>query len=230
MLPAHACWLLYGPSTTGVDPRPARAADVFDALFPGERLAHALRADARTERVRDRESWLAGALATSDHVRLNNGRDDAARFVQLAWSRWPAAASPGRLARVVLRLDVPARGEVLELAPLLTARLAEAMLPWHGVVLTCGYASALEGYGADLERHNPLLPRRFGWLNVWSPATCAILGLRRADERLFASALRTRDGARLLALTRAPLDPDADPAHRDALRAVALRFPRIGAS
>jgi hypothetical protein len=222
------CWLLYGPATTGVDPRPARAANAFDSLFPDDRLQHALRPGATAERLIHREAWLAETLACADQARLHNGRDDD-RFVQLAWSRWPAAASPGHLARVVLRLDVPAFDAYLQAAAALTLRLVEAVLPWHGIVLTCGYASALEGCTLDLPRRNPLVPLRFAWMNVWSPATCAIIGFRPFDERLFASALRTRDGTRVLALTSAPLEPDANPAHRDALRAVRVRFPKVGA-
>lgn len=226
MLPSHVCWLLYGPATTGVDPRPARAADVFDALFPEDALRYLLRVDATFERMRDREACLASALASSDAVRINNGRDDA-RFVQLVWSRWPALASPGGLPRVALRLEAPARPEYLDAARQLTARLAHATLPWHGLVLTRGYANALEGTSVHLARWNPLVPLRFAWINLWSPATCNLLGFRAYDERLFAAAQRTSDGSRVLQITRAPLDADDHRSHGDALRAVRLRFPRI---
>jgi hypothetical protein len=226
MLPSHVCWLMYGPATTGVDPRPARAADAFDALFPEDALRYELRGDATAVRMGDREDCLAAVLANGDAVRINNGRDDA-RFVQLAWSRWPASASPGHLPRVVLRLEAPARGEYLEAARELTAVLTRATLPWHGLVLTRGYAGALEGAAVDLARWNPLVPLRFAWINVWSPASCALLGFRTYDERLFAAAQRTPDGTRVLQLTSAPLDADSNAAHVDALHAVRVRFPRI---
>jgi hypothetical protein len=129
----------------------------------------------------------------------------------------------------------------------ITFQLASALLPWHGRVHTSGSSVAvchqraasstsppiappfgLPALRSSLVRRHPLVPLDVAWINLWSADSCALLGLTAGDHGLFESVRPTADGAHVLALTSAPLDPTRRPEHARALRAVYARFPRIG--
>lgn len=216
-------WNLYGPVGDDQE-RLARAARVFERFFPRDALAH----------------------ARGDALGFHNGRSGS-RLVTMDWNAWPAVMGPGGMPFVDLVLSVQRAPYAVFAAEDLTVRLAEAVCPWYGRVLTGSAARAVEGqkvatpsmaripapFGlphlfVDRGRRHPLVPMEVAWINVWSADTCELLGFRQDDERLFSSARVTSRGTRVLSLTTLPLDPAGHPDHVDALRAVYDRFPRIG--
>jgi hypothetical protein len=217
------CWSFHGPPGDA-HPRLDRAASAFAAFFPREALRP----------------------APGEHLGLHNGRRGG-RLVTMDWYEWPDALGPAGVAFADFVLSVPRAPYAVFAAEDLTFRLAEAVGPWHGRVHTTASARAVEcqkvtdpsrvripaPFGlphlfCEGRRRHPLVPLEVTWINVWCADTCELLGFRERDERLFGSVRTTSDGARVLTLTTLPLDPAANPAHREALRAVYGRFPRIG--
>jgi Family of unknown function (DUF5953) len=243
--PPRVWWSLHGPTGDDDHGRLAAAASAYDAFFPREPLRFQGGPQARGSGVFDRVMWLAAAAARGEHLGLTNGRSDPR--ATLDWNAWPESMGPAHVAFADVVLSVPQAPFVLLAAEQLTLRLAEAVQPWHGRVHTSASAQAVRGqcvetpshvrlappFGLphlfyDPARRHPLVPLEVAWINVWSVETCELLGFRPRDARLFASVRPSSDGARVLALTEAPLDPAGNPEHVRALRAVYDRFPRIG--
>ncbi len=74
------------------------------------------------------------------------------------------------------------------------------------------------------------VPRRLGWINYWSPATCALLGFPdpSRDARWLRGAKQGKSGAWVVRLTDEPLDPERNPEHVKALHEAYARFPEVG--
>jgi hypothetical protein len=76
----------------------------------------------------------------------------------------------------------------------------------------------------------PEVPMLLGWINFWSPATCALLGFPDAsrDARWLRGAKRGKSGAWVVRLTDDMLDPERNPEHVKALHDAYARFPEVG--
>ncbi len=90
-------------------------------------------------------------------------------------------------------------------------------------------------FGLPALRPSPTLasinvPRRLGWINYWSPATCALLGFPdpSRDARWLRGAKQGKSGAWVVRLTDEPLDPERNPEHVKALHEAYARFPEVG--
>ena len=81
-------------------------------------------------------------------------------------------------------------------------------------------------YGGLLANEQPEI---LGWLNYWSPATCAYIGFpdQARDRDLLSCSTQTRAGAWLVKLGVDPLDLDV-PRHVELLQNTYARFPALG--
>lgn len=243
-------WLKHFASTPKAD-RLEELLKKLERFFPGELLNMLLeKSDARIleNRYKDVESLLLAKRSFT----IFNGERDQAKFRGVNFycgeemSHLTILLPPGSYEQIAEILSVA--GDILEVFWAEWTPPAEYTVLWYQLNaawkphdISAGLPAAPEVMQfpilslpefvaiSDLDIQDRRRPLFVGWLNYWSPETCALLGFPdlEKDSAVLKSSYKTPRGAWLVKLTEEPLDLQRMD-HREIVKWAYTRFDEIG--
>jgi hypothetical protein len=233
------------PPPTDGDARALAAVRAIEVLYPGERLWPVADDWQESSSIADRDRFVE---AHAGRVTLSNRRNTRDERVSISFrdfgfthgrSKTPfgegslelpeATCAPSSVATTVLVLGETFNAYWGDFTPeeARYALLDQVVWP-NGKPKPLPFD--LPPLGAPPTLASIDVPRRLGWINFWSPATCALLGFPDAtrDARWLRGAKQGKSGAWVVRLTDDMLDPERNPEHVKALHEAYARFPEVG--
>jgi hypothetical protein len=236
----------YTPPSGPNDPRVMAVVRELERLHPGETLRPLTDDWVDSDSIDVRDEFVA---AHADKITLSNR--GASREKRIAFSFRTYGDTYGRSATPYAEaaFELPETIRYLAIAETSVLELGQALNAHWGAYTPEEAAYALLGQivfaHARKPRPVPLglpplkemralrgpdVPMALGWINFWSPATCALLGFPDAtrDARWLRGAKQGKSGAWVVRLTDDMLDPGRNPEHVKALHDAYARFPEVG--